>query len=126
MSLIMSGIGTPYDIDTNGKILFIEDIGEDLEVIDSYLMHLKLAGKFKRLKGLVFGLMIDCIDYSDIRYTIRDILNDILQDVDIPIIYGFPSGHRARGEINVTLPIGVSVTVDADNPRLIVNEAGVR
>ncbi|MBN3038579.1 MAG: LD-carboxypeptidase [Candidatus Omnitrophica bacterium] len=126
MSLFISALGTAYDIDTDNKILFLEDIGEDLEVIDNYLMHLKLSGKFRKLKGIVFGRMIDCLDYSGKRYTIRDILNDILHDAHFPIIYGFPSGHRGQGEIDVTLPFGVPVTIDADYPKLVINEAGVK
>ncbi|MBU0479387.1 LD-carboxypeptidase, partial [bacterium] len=125
MSLIMSTIGTAYDIDTDGKILFLEDIGEDIEVIDNYLMHLKLAGKLKRIKGIVFGRMIDCIDNSGKKHTIEDILNDILDDIEVPILYGFPSGHRVKSEINITLPFGVSATIDGDNAKLIINEAGV-
>ncbi|MBU0686741.1 MAG: LD-carboxypeptidase [Candidatus Margulisbacteria bacterium] len=126
MSMLVSGIGTPYDIDTDYKILFLEDIDEDLEVIDNILLHLKLAGKFKRVKGLIFGRMVDCRDLSGRKHKIRDIVDDILGDLDIPMVYGFPSGHaRGRGA-NVTLPLGVSVTLDADAPSLIFNEAGVR
>ncbi|MBU1853321.1 MAG: LD-carboxypeptidase [Candidatus Omnitrophica bacterium] len=125
MSMIMSVIGTPYDIDTRGKILFLEDVGEDLETIDDYLVQLKFAQKLKYVKGIVFGRMIRCVDYSGKKYTIRHILNDILSDVKIPIIYGFPSGHRVAGDINVTLPLGVHVTLDADNARIIINEAAV-
>ena len=125
LSLIMSAIGTPYDINTDNKILFLEDVGEDLETIDSYLMQLRLAGKFRRIKGIVFGRMIGCIDYSGKKYTIEDILNDILKDIHVPIILGFPSGHRIPNEVNVTLPFGLSATVDAESPKLIINESGV-
>jgi len=126
MSMLVSGIGTPYDIETDYKILFLEDVGEDLEVIDNILLHLKLAGKLKRVKGLIFGRMVDCRDHSGKKHRIRDIVDDILSDVDIPIIYGFPSGHaRGRGA-NVTLPLGVSVTLDADKPSLTFNEPAVR
>lgn len=126
MSLIMSAIGTPYEIDTDNKILFIEDIGEDLETIDNYLMQFKLAGKLRKMRGIIFGRMIRCVDHSGKRYTMRYILSDIMQDIDIPVIYGFPSGHRMPGDVNVTLPLGVSVTLDANNCKLIVNESGVR
>lgn len=126
MSLIVNAIGTPYDIDTAGKILFLEDVGEDFEVIDSYLMQLKLAGKLKKIKGIIFGRMIDCLDHSGGKYKIQDILKDILHDIEVPIIYGFPSGHREPGDIDITLPLGVRVTLDANTAKLIVNEAGVR
>lgn len=128
MSMLVSAIGTPYDIDTDHKILFMEDIGEDLEVIDNYIMHLKLAGKLKKIKGIIFGRMIDCLDHSGKKYTVRDVLEDALRDVDVPIIYGFPSGHRDTNaaDINITLPLGISITLDAEQPVLFINESGVR
>jgi len=126
LSMLMSAIGTPYDIDTDFKILFIEDVGEDMETIDNFLLHLKLAGKFRRIRGIVFGRMVDCRDDSGRKYKIRDIVNDTLGDLSIPVVYGFPSGHaRGRGA-NVTVPLGVSVTLDTGKPSLIFNEAGVK
>ncbi len=126
MSMLISGIGTPYDIDTDNKVLFLEDVGEDLEVIDNILSHLKMAGKLKKVKGLVFGRMVNCHDMSGKKYKIQDIVDDILSDLNIPMVYGFPSGHaRGRGA-NVTFPLGISVTLDAQKPSLIFNEAGVR
>ena len=88
MSLLVSAIGTPYDIDTDNKILFLEDVGEDLETIDHYLMHFKLAGKLRRIKGIIFGRMLGCIDRSGRKHDIRKILGDILKDIKVPIIYG--------------------------------------
>ncbi|MFH1868203.1 MAG: LD-carboxypeptidase [Candidatus Omnitrophota bacterium] len=125
MSLVINAIGTPYDIDTDNKILFLEDIGEDLEVIDSYLMHLKLAGKLNKVKGIIFGMMFDCIDYSGKKFTLRNVVDDILSDLKIPMIYNFRSGHARRGDINVTLPFGVYVKLDADKKTLTVCESGV-
>ncbi|MFH1440980.1 MAG: LD-carboxypeptidase [Candidatus Omnitrophota bacterium] len=125
MSLIVNAIGTPYEINTQNKILYLEDIGEDLEVIDSYLMQLKLSGKLKKVKGIVFGRMIGCIAKEGEKYTMRDVLNDMLHDVNVPIIYGFPSGHRDCGDIDITLPFGIYVTLDANDPKLIINEPAV-
>jgi muramoyltetrapeptide carboxypeptidase len=126
LSLLVSAIGTPWGIDTDGKILFLEDVGEDLENIDELLLHLKFAGKLKKVKGLIFGRMLDCYDSSGRKYNIQDIIEEILDDIEVPIIYGFPSGHfRGRGA-NVTLPLGTSVTLDADKPSLTINEAAVR
>ena len=126
MSLIVSTIGTRYEINTDNRILFLEDVGEDLETIDNYLMHLKMAKKLTKVKGIVFGRMIGCVDHSGRKYTIRHILNDMLGDLNIPIIYGFPSGHRVFKDINITLPFGVPVTLDAYKTKLIINQAAVR
>ena len=125
MSLLISTMGTAYEINTDNKILFLEDIGEDLEVVDNYLMQLKLSGKFKKVKGIIFGRMVDCIDHSREKLTLKDTLRDILHGVNVPIIYGFPSGHRTQGELNITLPLGISVTLDANKQSLIVTESAV-
>ncbi|MFC1767263.1 LD-carboxypeptidase [Candidatus Margulisiibacteriota bacterium] len=126
LSLLMSAIGTPYDIDMDGKVLFIEDVGEDLETIDNHLQHLKQAGKLKKVRGIVFGRMVDCYDMSGKKYRIKDIIGDILGDTDMPIIAGFPSGHaRGRGA-NVTIPLGVNVEINAYKPSLKFLEPGVR
>jgi muramoyltetrapeptide carboxypeptidase len=126
LSMIISAIGTPYDIGTENTVLFLEDIGEGLEHIDNYLMHLKLAGKLKKIRGIIFGRMIDCVNYSGTKYGMKDILKDILYDIDVPIIYGFPSGHRSLGDVNVTLPLGVPLTLDADHKKVIITRAGVK
>ncbi|MFC1643842.1 LD-carboxypeptidase [Candidatus Omnitrophota bacterium] len=125
LSLIIDTIGTPYDLNTDNKILFIEDVSEELEAIDSCLMHLKLAGKLNKVKGIIFGRMKDCLNFSGSKYSIKDVLDDMLHDVNIPIIYGFPSGHREAGELNITLPFGISVTLDADNKKVVFNEPAV-
>ena len=126
MSLIMSLVGTPYEVDTNNKILFLEDVGESLETIDDYLVQLKMTGKFENIKGLIFGRMIKCIDSSGKKYTVKKVLSDILEDVNVPIVYGFPSGHKLPGDINVTLPFGVRVILDASKRELIFKESSVR
>lgn len=129
LSLIADSIGTPYELDMDNKILFLEDIGEDLEVVDSHLMHLKLSGKLKKIKGIIFGRMIDCFDYSGKKYSIRNILRDILYDVNVPVLYGFPSGHsqkRRKFDVNITLPFGVPVTMVTRYPQIVIGEAGVR
>ncbi|MFH1782549.1 MAG: LD-carboxypeptidase [Candidatus Omnitrophota bacterium] len=125
ISLLLNTIGTGYEIDTKNKILFLEDIGEDLETIDNYLMHLKLAGKFKKVRGIVFGRMLGCKDSSGNQYSVKQVLKDMLKDVKVPIIYGFPSGHRISGDVNVTLPFGVLATLNANEPSLSIDESAV-
>ena len=126
LSLIISTIGTPYDLNTDNKILFLEDVGEELEGIDSHLCHLKLAGKLAKVKGIIFGKMEDCMDFSGAKYSIKDVLSDLLADLNIPIVYGFPSGHRTGGVLNLTLPLGVSVTLESEKEKIIINEPAVR
>jgi muramoyltetrapeptide carboxypeptidase len=123
LSLIAESIGTHYRISTAQKILFLEDIGEDLEHVRTYLLRLKSAGKFRKVKGVLFGIMVDCFEAQE---NLREVVNTVFQGYDIPILFGFPSGHKYKREgSHVTLPLGVTVTIDADNLLLQINEAAV-
>ncbi|MCQ9204875.1 MAG: LD-carboxypeptidase [Omnitrophica bacterium] len=124
MSLIVGAINTPYDINTDNKILFLEDIGENLDVIKSYLISLKDAGKFKKVRGIIFGKMVDCFDE---QRNIRAIVNEVSAKSRVPVLFGFPSGHTGkRGALHVTLPLGIPVTIDADNLTIKINEPAVQ
>ncbi|MBF0298048.1 MAG: LD-carboxypeptidase [Oligoflexia bacterium] len=125
LSLIINSIGTPYEINTKNSILFLEDIAESLEVIDNYLMQLKLAGKLKKIKGIIFGKMVNCPLEPSKEFTIRDLIKDTLSDIDVPIVYGLPSGHLDEKEIHITLPLGVNATLDGYRSSLIINESAV-
>ncbi|MFH1505289.1 MAG: LD-carboxypeptidase [Candidatus Omnitrophota bacterium] len=123
MSLIVESIGKPYKIRTANSILFLEDVGEDLNTIKKYFSHLKYSGKFRKVKGILLGRMVDS---SGKDHDLRNIIEKIFKNYDIPILYGFPSGHkRLSGELHVTLPLGVSATIDADELVLKINESVV-
>jgi muramoyltetrapeptide carboxypeptidase len=125
LSMIISSLGTPYEIDTKNKILFLEDIDETLETIDNHFMQLKLAGKLKSIKAIILGQMVGCRDTSGNGFTVADIINDICDIRDMPVVHGFPSGHRHGEGPNITLPFGIGVTVDADKPAIFVHGSGV-
>ena len=98
LSMLSASLGTPYEIQTDGTILFIEDVNTKPFQIDRMLMHLKLAGKLDRVRGIVFGEMLGCVQ--------------VVGDLEIPVAYGFPSGH-VSGD-NHTLPLGVQATLRVD------------
>jgi len=110
LSMLVASLGTPFEIQTSGSILFIEDIATKPFQIDRMLMQLKLAGKFRAVRGIVFGEMIDCIQTKDQGYTLEEVVLRILADLDIPIAYGLRSGHVTRG--NIMLPIGVRAALE--------------
>lgn len=123
LSLIAESIGTPYKISTKDTILFLEDIGENLENIRNYLLKIRYAGKFRNIRGLLFGHMVNCFEDQE---KLKILINHIFKNYDIPILFGFPSGHVYRkGEPHVTLPLGITAHIDADNLFLQINEAAV-
>jgi muramoyltetrapeptide carboxypeptidase len=109
LSLVCQTIGTPYEIQTEDAILFLEDINEPPYRIDRMLTYLKHVGKFDGVRAVVFGLMPDCHPSPQELYTLEDVIRDVLADLPCPILYDFPSGH---GGTNVTLPFGVRAAVE--------------
>jgi muramoyltetrapeptide carboxypeptidase len=114
-------LGTSFEIDTDDKILFIEEVNEGFMKIDGDLNHLKLAGKLENVRAVIFSEMTGCMDGE--RKAVISFLRRYFRGVDYPVFFGFPSGH---GIENVTLPFGVRSSIDSDNPRLILDEGGVR
>ena len=95
LSLLYSLAGTPYDVDTAGKILFIEDISEYLYHIDRMMVSLRLAGKLKYLAGLIVGQFSEVKDNEDpFGKTVEEIIRDAVRDYDFPVGFGFPAGHE--------------------------------
>lgn len=127
LSLICSTMGTPYEIETDGRILFIEDVDEQPYSMDRMLTHLRLAGKFSRIKGLLIGECADCVprDYKpsfDSTFSLGEVLDNILGDLPVPVVTGLTIGHT---EDQMTLPLGVQATLDADEASLTIDEPAV-
>ncbi len=106
LSMLVASLGTPYEIDTRGTILFLEDVNAKPYQVDRMLMQLKLAGKFEEVRGVIFGEMLDCIQPSGQDYRLQEIILRILTEFQIPVAYGFPSGHVRRA--NHVLPFAVN------------------
>ena len=110
LSMLVESLGTAYEIRTGGTILFLEDIAVKPYQIDRMLMHLKLAGKLKDVRGLIFGEMLDCVPAAHQGYTLEEVVMRIVGELGIPIAYGLRSGHVSHQ--NITLPIGVSAMLN--------------
>lgn len=114
LSIICSLMGTPYEIDTNDKILFLEEVGEEPYRIDRMLNQLKLAGKLKAAKGVVIGKCADCVQKNAPiiwDYTLGEVLDSYLSDLNIPVISGLMIGHTSE---QATMPIGALAELNAD------------
>ncbi len=109
-------VGTPFAPSLADKILFLEDRAEALYRIDRMLIQMKLAGCFKGLAGIVLGSFEDCGPADEIF----KIINEIFSDYHVPILAGMNAGH---GNPNLTLPMGIEATLDADRHMLSYHRA---
>lgn len=123
LSMMVASLGTPYEIQTDDAILFIEDIAEKPYRIDRMLTQLRLAGKLDKVRGFVFGEMLDCAPPKGETYTLQQVIMRVLAPYNVPIVYGLKSGHVTSG--NITLPIGVQAELEAEGAevRLRILEA---
>lgn len=122
LSLINSLMGTPYEIETKGKILFIEDVGEAPYRIDRYFSQLRMAGKFDHLKGAILGKFTRRAKEppdDDNSFTMMRVLEQYFSNLGIPVIANFPIGHY---KYNVSFPIGVMAEIDADKQTVRILE----
>jgi muramoyltetrapeptide carboxypeptidase len=121
LSLITASLGTIYEIRTEGKILFLEDLGEPPYRIDRMLTHLQLAGKLDSVAGVILGSFIDC-DTEPATCSLKETLMDIFDRLQIPVLANFPCGH---GQVNWALPLGIKVRLDATNRSIQFLESSV-
>jgi len=123
LSLIAATMGTPYEIETDNCILFMEDVGEDSYRIDRMLTQMQLAGKFEKVKGIIWGQCRKCNDNLETGvFTLGEVIDNILKPLKIPVISGMMFGHTAN---KLTLPLGVQAILNADNKSLTITEAAV-
>jgi muramoyltetrapeptide carboxypeptidase len=125
LSVLHALMGTPYEIDTDGKILFLEDVGEAPYRVDRMLSTLRLAGKFDKVSGVVLGAFTAREGESkwDDDASTSDVFRDYFGKLGVPVLANFPAGHV---RYNTTLPIGALVELDAEEQTLRVLENPVR
>jgi len=125
LCLLLNRLGTPDQLNTDGAILFIEDIGEQHYRFDRMMVQMHNAGMFDNIKGLIIGELVD-MENTDPPFgrTTDEIVMDVCGNLDIPIITNFPCGH---GKYQATLPISIPVELDAnsESPILTILESPV-
>jgi muramoyltetrapeptide carboxypeptidase len=124
LTLVQATIGTPIEIDTTDRILYLEDLDMHSYTLDTILTHLRNAGKLEAAAGIVIGEMKGVgwrEDYASFMQdlSIEDVLEEVIGPLGIPCIYGLPIGH---GKHHATVPHGALATLDADAGRLVVDE----
>ncbi len=123
LSLITSLMGTEFEIDTRGSILFIEDVGEEPYRIDRMLNQLALSGKLQQANGIVVGLCSDCGIKSappPFDFALGDVLDNYLAHLNIPSFYGLMLGHTND---QATIPYSINAEINANIGTLEILES---
>jgi muramoyltetrapeptide carboxypeptidase len=123
LTLVSTTMGTPYEVETKGRILFLEDTGEAPYRVDRMLTQLKLAGKLDEAAGIVWGTCPDCTPAKssfEINLSLSDLVDEILGRVGKPVLAGLVFGHTKE---KATIPIGVEAEMDAGAKTVAVVEA---
>src|SRR4051794_31631659 len=127
LTLLCASIGTPFEVQTDGCILMVEDLNTDEYLVDTALNHLIRAGKLAGAAGFVFGTNVNLRgqtipEGSESTLSIEEILDELIAPLGIPAIANVPVGH---GKHMATMPFGTQVRLDAAAKTLEVTEAAV-
>lgn len=120
LSLVANLVGTPSELKTKGRILFLEDVGEYLYNVDRMLHQLKRAGKLDKLAGLIIGGFTDGKDTErPFGKTVYEIIKDVVEEYDYPVCFGFPVSHATE---NYALKTGVGYKLKVGKSRVVLEE----
>jgi muramoyltetrapeptide carboxypeptidase len=127
LTLLCASIGTPYEVQTDGCVLMVEDLDEDLYLVDTAVNHLIRAGKLENVAGFVFGTDVNlkpplAPEAAESQLSIEEMLDELIAPLGIPAIANVPVGH---GKHMATMPLGVRVRIDGAAKTLEVVEAAV-
>ncbi len=118
LSLLTTSLGTPWELDTKGKILFLEDIGEKTYRVDGMLTQLRNAGKFDDCAGVLLGAWTDCPpEYPERALLLPEIFNELIVPAGKPTLMDVQCGHILP---TMSLPLGERVRMDADKKTIEV------
>lgn len=128
LTMIQTTLGTPFQFETEGKIVLIEEVGESSYTIERSLDHLFSAGIFNKVAGVVFGEFSRITrepmeDSVDANPSINEILVKKFRNADYPVLIGYNFSHDTY---NLTLPIGATARIDGKNRTLELLEKPVR
>lgn len=113
LSLLYNLQGTPWQLDSRGKILFIEDVGEYFYHLDRMMQNLRLSGQLKGLSGLVLGSFTEMKDNeSPFGKSVPEIIQEAVQEYDFPVCFDFPAGHIPK---NISLILGAHYSLEVEN-----------
>ena len=128
LTLVSASIGTPFEVETDGAILMVEELNTDPYLVDTLLNHLVRAGKLDNAAGFVMGTDVNLLPQTvpegpESTLSIEEVLDELIGPLGIPAIANVPVGH---GKNMATMPLGVQVRLDGDNGTLEVVEPAVQ
>jgi len=128
LTLVSASIGTPFEVETDGAILMVEELNTDPYLVDTLLNHLVRAGKLDNAAGFVMGTDVNLLPQTvpegpESTLSIEEVLDELIGPLGIPAIANVPVGH---GKNMATMPLGVQVRLDGDNGTLEVVESAVQ
>lgn len=116
LTLVESTLGTPWELDTRGAILVLEDRGMKPYQVDRALMHLRQAGKFNEVAGIILGDFPEC-EGPLFSENVADVALRLIEPMKVPFVFGSPIGHTTRAML--TLPLGVRAELSAVGPGIL-------
>jgi muramoyltetrapeptide carboxypeptidase len=121
LSILTALLGTPFEPKTEGKLLFLEDVGEKPYRIDRMLWQMRRAGKFEGVTGIVFGEMLGCAAPDEL---LEQAIGNALDGMEVPMAFGLRSGHVSRHNVTLTFGVEAELTV-AKEARLTLRETAI-
>ncbi|WP_249869311.1 S66 peptidase family protein [Oceanobacillus saliphilus] len=117
LSLLVSTLGTPYEIDTIDKLVLLEDIGEEPYRVDSMLNQLRLSGKLSQAAGFILGDFAEAEPKVEPSLTMHEVFEDYFTDFDGPVLSGFKIGHCSP---HFSVPLGVNAKVSTEDKAFVI------
>lgn len=122
LTMLAASLGTPYAYRFDGAILFLEEVSEHTYCVDRLLTHLKNAGVFGRVAGVVLGAFTGCKPENPPDFSTEQVVQEILGDLSVPVMSGLQCGHE---KTTLTLPIGIPCALDTTSGTLTILEGAV-
>ena len=117
LSILVAAMGTRFAPQTEGKLLFLEDVSAKPYQVDRMLRQMLLGGKLDGVAGVIFGEMLDCVSQAAGFKLLEDVILRVLKDLKVPIAIGLRSGHVSHA--NVTLPLGIRAELNLEGEPLL-------
>ncbi|MDR2840920.1 MAG: LD-carboxypeptidase [Paludibacter sp.] len=113
---VLAGLrATPYDLNYDSAILFIEDVNEKIYHIDRMLQNLRLSGVFEKINGLIVGHFTDCVEDKLMKISLKKIILNAVSGYHFPVCFDFPAGHQAP---NMPLILGSKVELQVNEKNI--------